>query len=627
MTNLPQNLALATKDLSDNNIQQIEKAYAFAKERHSSQKRLSGEPYLNHLVRTATNLAKNKFDIQTISAGLLHDVVEDTPTTLDEVRNIFGDEIAQIVDGVTKVSSFKIKDKDKVFRDHALYLEKVDNYRKILFATAKDPRVIIVKLYDRLDNIETLAPMPAHKQTFYARETIEIFAPIAERLGMGYLKSQLEDKSFPYAYKDEYSQFLTDIGDSYRSAEVFINSIIPNVKAAVEKADIKIESIAGRAKSHYSLFKKIERKGSLLAVHDILALRIIVDSVENCYKTLGIVHSLYEPLPNKIKDYIAKPKANGYQSIHITVKDRENNNFEVQIRTNDMHIAAENGIASHWNYKETGKSSNRKGNSALEWIKELEKLKNVSNKKEFLKELKENFFAHQIFIFTPKNDIIRLPIGSTPIDFAYSIHTGLGHRTVGAKINGRIVPLSTALNTGDNVEIITSKVLNPKEDWLKFVKTTQAQRKIKSLTKLKHESVLADLGAKKINEFIEKHDLPPLNKIDAEKLLKNSRTPYNSLEKAFAAISEGNLSIVKFIKTINPNFKSAERRSSFVLTENDTLFFPALKNIPHEFAKCCKPKKNDKVVGYLGKEPIVKIHHINCKRLANIDSRRLIDLS
>ncbi len=627
MEKLPQNLALAIKNLPQGDIEQIEKAYAFAKERHHSQKRLCGEPYLHHLVRIATNLAINGFDVETISAGLLHDVVEDTPTTLNEVRSIFGEEIAGIVDGVTKVSSFKIKDKDKVFRDHTLYLEKVDNYRKILFATAKDPRVIIVKLYDRLDNIETIEPMPQNKQAFYARETIEIFAPIAERLGMGYLKSQLEDRSFPYAHKDEYAKFLDDIGDSYKNAELFINSIIPTVESEVMAANIKIESIAGRAKSHYSLYKKIERKGSLSAIHDILALRIIVDSVENCYKTLGVIHSLYEPLPNKIKDYIAKPKSNGYQSIHITVKDKENNNFEIQIRTNNMHIAAENGIASHWNYKERDKRVNSKDNSALEWIKELEKLKDVSNKKEFLSELKENFFAHQIFIFTPNNDIIRLPVGSTPIDFAYKIHTGLGHRTIGAKINGRIVPLSTLLNTGDNIEIITSKILNPKEDWLKFVKTAHAQRKIKALTKIKHESILADLGLKKINEFIEKHDLPALNKTEAEKLLKDSKTPYNSLEKAFAAIAEGNLGIVKLIKTINPNFKSLEKRSSFVLTGSDTLTVPALKNIPHEFAKCCKPKKDDEVIGYLGKEPIIKIHRMNCKRLINVDDRRLIHLS
>jgi guanosine-3',5'-bis(diphosphate) 3'-pyrophosphohydrolase len=627
MSTLPQNLALAVKDLPDKDVERIKEAYLFAADKHSAQKRLCGEPYLNHLVRTATNLAKNKSDVETICAGLLHDVVEDTPTTLAEVSELFGEEVAQIVDGVTKVSSYKLKDKDKVFRDNTRYIEKVDNYRKILFATAKDPRVIIVKLYDRLDNIETLKPMPPHKQTFYARETIEIFAPIAERLGMGHLKSLLEDKSFPYAYKDEYKKFLSTIGDSYKNAEKFINSIIPKVKTEVETAGIKIESIAGRAKTNYSLYKKLERKGSLSEIHDILALRIIVDSVENCYKTLGIIHSIYEPLPDKIKDYIAKPKSNGYQSIHTTVRDKDGNHFEVQIRTSEIHQAAENGISSHWNYKEDNQSTKQKHISSLEWIKELEKLKDITNKKEFLSELKENFFAHQIFIFTPKDDIIRLPAGATPVDFAYKIHTSLGHRTVGAKINGRIVPLSTALKTGDNVEIITSKILNPKKDWLKFVKTAHAQRKINALTKLTNESAMSDMGLKKVSEFIEKNDLPALNKIEAEKLLRDSKTPYNSLEKAFTAIAEGNLGIVKFIKTIHPNFKSIDRKPTFVLPDSDEETIPALKNIPHEFAKCCKPKASDEVIGYLGKEPIVKIHRINCKRLANVDKRRLIHLS
>jgi len=623
---LPSNLALAVRDFPPKDLLQIEKAYLLAKERHQTQKRLCGEPYLNHVVRVAINLATNHFDIETITAGLLHDLVEDTDTTLEEVREYFGDDVASIVDGVTKVSSLKIRDKDKVFSDQFLFMQKVDNYRKILFATAKEPRVIIVKLYDRLDNIETIKPMSPHKRTFYARETIEIFAPIAERLGMSYLKSQLEDKSFPYAYPQEYKQFMAEIGDSYQNAEKFINSIIPRVKSQLLAHGIKTESIAGRAKSYYSLYQKLKRKGDLKNIHDILALRIIVDTVENCYKALGVIHSLYEPLTNKIKDYIVKPKSNGYQSIHTTVKDDEGNYFEVQIRTTDIHESAENGISAHWSYKENGPKNQAKS-SALEWIKELEKLKWFNNKKEFLKELKENFFAHQIFVFTPNNDIISLPLGSTPIDFAYKIHSGLGHRTVGAKINDRIVPLSTLLATGDNVQIITSKVLNPKEDWLKFAKTVHAQRKIKALTKIKNESVLANLGLKKVNDFILKNNLPPLDKPDAEKMLKNSMTPYNSLEKAFTAIAEGNLGIVKLIKTIHPNFKSVEPKHGTILAGDETLAIPALKNIPHEFAKCCKPKKNDAVIGYLGKEPIVKIHRTNCKRLLNVDSRRLIQLS
>lgn len=618
---LPQNLSAALANYDDHDKDLVEEAFQFASKKHQGESRSSGEPYINHPVRVAVNLIEGKFDLQSVMAGLLHDVLENTDATYQELLETFGAETSKIVEGVTKVSSYKIREKSQVFSDHSLFLERVDNYKKILFAATSDPRVLIVKLFDRLDNIETIEGMISVKRKFYARETIEIFAPIAERLGMGFLKTQLEDRSFPYAYPDRYRAFIDQTAPAYQNTSVFINSIIPIVRDKVDRAGIKIISIAGRAKSHYSLYKKIQRKGSLGVVHDVLALRIIVRSVEDCYKTLGVIHSLYEPLPNKIKDYIAKPKINGYCSIHSTVKDKENNIFEIQIRTKEMHEAAENGALAHWSYKE-----NNSDNSSLEWIRELEKLKTISGKREFLKELKENFFAHQIFTFTPKGDIVRMPVGATPIDFAYMIHSSLGHRTTGAKVNGKIVPLPTQLQTGDSVEIIVGKVLNPKEDWLKFVKTAQARHKIRTLTKLKHESYLIQIGWKKLCELANKYSLPAVNKAEADKILRSSIVSYNSLDKALVGIAEGNISAIKLLKTLYPKFKTTEIRH-YVLTASDSLVIPALKNIPYELAKCCKPDKNDSVIGYLGKEPVIKIHKTDCNRLKNVDRRRLISLS
>lgn len=625
LKNLPPSLKDALLKYQKNEIESIQKAYNFAHTKHLGQFRSSGDDYIIHPVRIATNLAKANFDATTIIAGLLHDLVEDTSVSLEEIADHFGHDVKKIVDGVTKVSSYKIKDKSKVFSDNSLFLERVENYKKILFAATKDARVLIVKLYDRLDNVETIRHLPEHKQKFYARETIAIFAPIAERLGMNTLKSELEDKAFPYAYREECKSFMAETRNSYKNAEIFINSIIPFVKNKTEKSGIKIVSIAGRAKSHYSLYKKIERKGSLSNIHDILALRIIVHTIPDCYEALSLVHSLYEPLPGKIKDYIARPKINGYQSIHSTVKDKDGNIFEVQIRTKKMHEEAEFGHIAHWNYKEN--SINQKTSShTADWIAELEKLQTISSKKEFLKELKENLFAHQVFIFTPKGDIHKLPEGSTPIDFAYAIHTSLGHRTTGAKVNNKIVPLSTQLATGDIVEIIAGKILNPKEDWLTFVKTTSARHKIKTLTKISHESSMAEVGLKKIKDAITKNNLPPLNKEDAFKLLKDSRIPYKTLDKAFVSIAEGNFGIIKFLKIIYPNFKTTETRHLLLDTESKQSI-PALKNIPHEFAKCCKPNAGSVVIGYIGKEPVIKIHRQNCKKLKNVDRRRLISLS
>lgn len=604
----------------------IESAYLFAKAKHRGEKRKSGSAYILHPLRVAKMLSTDSNDPPIIAAGLLHDVLENTDTSNQELVEKFGSTIAGIVEGVTKVSALKLKDKNKIFSDNEIFLKQVDNYRKLLFAAASDPRVMIVKLYDRLDNARTLKWLPKEKQKFYARETIEIFAPIAERLGMGFLKGSLEDFAFPFAYPDEYAEFKKKIKNLYNDPHNAVQMVIPEIKAALSQAQIPTRSLEGRAKFQYSLYKKIKRKGDLTQIHDLIALRVITDSIENCYKTLGLVHSLYEPLPGQIDDYIAKPKENGYQSIHTTVKNGENIIFEIQIRTEQMHQFAEHGVAAHWNYKE--KSKNKKtivDASTLEWLEALNQLKKVKNRGEFLQNLKEQLFSDRIFVFTPKGAIIKLPAGSTPVDFAYHIHTDLGSKTVGAKINGRIMPLSITLNTSDIVEIITGKISKPSTDWLNFVKTTHARQKIKAALKQKELDSFVTQGLKKLIAAINQYNLPQLNKSEAEKLIKNSRLPYQSLDKSLAAFGENKISSTRLLKTIFPGFRQENLRK--VVRKNEgKQEIVSLKNIPHQFAKCCKPNKTDKVIGYVTKERVIKVHKTECKRLELLPKERMINL-
>jgi len=605
----------------------VSQAHSFALQKHDRQKRLSGEAYINHPLRIALNLARDGFDETIITAGLLHDTLEDTATTIAEIRETFGAEIAEIIDSVTKVSRIKLKNKDRLFDNEQYYLEQLDNYRKILFATAKDPRVIIVKLYDRLDNAETLKSLSKEKRKFYARETIQIFGGIAERIGMGNLKGRLEDSAFPYAYPEDYKKFQKQITDIYKDSNHFINGIMPQVHRIVEDKGIKVLNISGRSKFRYSLYKKLLRKGSLKTIYDVYALRLIVGSVEDCYMALGVIHSFYEPLPGQIDDYIAKPKDNGYQSLHTTIRNSDGKVFEVQIRTRDMHQIAEFGIAAHWNYKELRQKSSGGKKSALDWIAELGKVGENLSDKDFLAELRDRLFTDHIFVFTPKGEIIRLPKDSTSIDFAYRIHSDLGNRCVGAKINGRIMPLSTPLQTADSVEITTGKNPHPSEDWLKFVKTGFARQKIKNFLKIKQEDALAEIGSNRLQNALMRFKLNPFKKTDAEKNLTKSRLPYKSFTKALAALGSDNLSVIKLIKTIIPGFRpDEERKKALTQKASDGFASPILKNIPHEIAKCCRPKASDAAIGYLGTSPVIKIHKINCKRIKDADKRRLIPL-
>jgi guanosine-3',5'-bis(diphosphate) 3'-pyrophosphohydrolase len=464
-------------------VELIRKAYIFAERAHSGQKRMSGEPYFVHVLETAKILAKLGMDAQTIAAGFLHDTLEDTPTTEEELKNEFGEDIVFLVKGVTKLGTLK-------YRGHERHVESL---RKFFIAMANDLRVVIIKFADRLHNLRTLQYVREDKRERIALESIEVYAPLANRLGMGKLKGDIEDAAFPYAYGEEYKKVEEIIQEKKNLYEKYLTEIKDTLTEEIKKQKIKIVEINYRVKHKYSLYKKLLKYDmDLDKIHDIVALRVVVSSVEECYRVLGLVHSLWNPLPGRIKDYIAVPKPNGYRSIHTTVFTGSGGIAEIQIRTEEMHAEAAYGIAAHFAYKENKANKNHGDKSKFAWIEELKELNyNPEEPHKFIEHLKTDFFNNRIFIFTPKGDVIDLPEDSNPIDFAYNIHSDIGNHTFGAKINGKMSQLFTKLKNGDIVEIITKKDSKPSSKWLEEVKTTIAKKHIRSY--LEKNSLLAKL--------------------------------------------------------------------------------------------------------------------------------------
>lgn len=458
-------------------IDLIRRAYEFAQKAHEGQKRSSGEPYFNHCMATAQTLIDMKLDPKTIAAGLLHDVAEDTKYTILDIKKVFGDEIMFLVEGVTKLGKIKYHGDQ----------QRAENLRKMFLAMAEDTRVILVKLADRLHNMQTLKYVKPEKQKRIAMETMEIYAPLAHRLGMGEIKGQLEDLSFQYLYPEEYKWVIDHVSEKYQERERYIEKIKPIIQEELTKENIKPINIDARAKRYYSLYKKLGKYDmNLDKIHDLVAVRIAVNTIEECYGALGVIHKLWRPLPGKIKDYIALPKPNGYQSLHTTVFCIDGKITEFQIRTLQMHDEAELGIAAHWLYTEKGKPKigTKLDNKKFAWVSQLRDWqKEISGSQEFLESLKIDFFKDRIFVLTPKGDAIDLPEGATPVDFAYHIHSEVGDRCSGAKTNGKMVPLSHTLQNGDVVEIITQKKHTPTRSWLEFVKTSIAKNRIRHLLK------------------------------------------------------------------------------------------------------------------------------------------------
>jgi guanosine-3',5'-bis(diphosphate) 3'-pyrophosphohydrolase len=600
-------------------IELIKKAYIFSREAHCSQKRIEGSPYIHHPLAVAEILADMKLDTATIAAGLLHDTVEDTGTSPEDIKEMFGQEIMFLVDSLTKLSKVEFKTKEDA---------QAENFRKMLLAMSKDVRVILIKFADRLHNMRTIEYLPEDKQRRIATETLDIFAPLANRLGIGWLRTEFEDLSFKALMPDLFNDLQKKVTKRKEEQSKYINEIKEIITEKLSKENIPAK-IKGRIKHLYGIYQKmIKQKIPFEQVHDVFGIRIITDTVGHCYDILGIIHSMWPLVPGRFKDFISLPKSNMYQSLHTTVIGPGGDRVEFQIRTEDMDEIAEEGIAAHWRYKEK-EGIDKKNIKFIAWLREL--VKEISDAKEFLEAVKGEVIPETVYVFTPKGDIKELPVGSTPIDFAYSIHTQVGHRCIGAKVNGRIVPLRYKLNNGDVVEIVTSQSHHPSKDWLKFVVTQRAKSRIKQWIKSeeKRESII--LGEKLIEDELRKRNLP-LSIVKAEKfndILKQFNI--QNIEDLYSFVGYGKLSPSQIVNKLVPEKIESTEISRPVKTLSDKKSVVNIKgvdNVLYHVAKCCLPVPGDKIIGFITKGKGVTIHRKECANLErlSINNERLIEV-
>ena len=619
----------------------IKKVYNYAKAHHEGQLRKSGEPYIIHPVQVAYILSTLGLDDSTICAALLHDVVEDTEITKQDLENEFGEEIAELVDGVTKLSKLQYASMEE---------QQVENYRKMFLAMGKDIRVILIKLADRLHNMRTLKYLTRDRQIANANETMELYAPLANRLGMYSLKWELEDLAFKYLYPEEYRELVEGIDRKREERLQFIDMIMEQIKLSVKKQHIEAE-ITGRAKHLYSIYRKMKRDNITLdQVYDLFALRVIVNSIKDCYAVLGIVHELYSPMPGRFKDYISVPKPNMYQSLHTTLIGPKGTPFEVQIRTWDMHRIAEYGIAAHWAYKEASFMGNKKANVKVEedklsWLREtLEWQKDMQDPQEFLDTLKTELFEDEVYVFTPKGAIKILPRNATPIDFAYSIHEEIGNHMTGCKINSKMMPIITPLKSGDIIEIITSdNSKGPSRDWLKFVKSTKAKNKINGWFKKAEKSENIEKGKDLIEKEIKRigmshADLFKQEYIDA----MLDRYKYKNIEDMYAAVGFGANSAVKVIARMLQEYRKehqeedieekiqelAKEKNRKPRPSSSGVVVEGIDNCLIKLSKCCNPLPGDEIIGYITKGRGVSVHRKDCINVNELfkEENRIIDV-
>lgn len=623
-------IKIIEKYMTKDEVAFVMKAYEYAKLMHKDQKRKSGEPYIIHPVNVAIILADLDMDVETIVSALLHDVVEDTQATYDDIKEMFSEDVAKIVDGVTKLNKLNYKSSEAF---------QAENLRKMILAMNNDIRVIIVKLADRLHNLRTLEYMNEEKRKQKAQETIEIYAPLAGRLGIFKIKWELEDLSLRYLDPEGYYDLVEKINKKRSEREKEINEIIKKISAELDKQELHYD-ISGRPKNFYSIYKKMKGKSkSFESIYDLIAVRILVDTVKDCYAVLGIVHSMWKPLPGRFKDYIAMPKPNMYQSLHTTVISDTGEIFEIQIRTYEMHEVAEYGIAAHWKYK-GGKTQGKDVDSKLDWLRQLlEWQKDLKDPKEFIDTLKIDFFDDEVFVFTPNGDVVDLPEGSTPVDFAYRVHTGVGNTCVGAKVDSRIVPLNYKLKNGNIVEVITQKSSSgPSRDWLKFVKSPRAKQKIKQWFKSKEKDISIEKGKELFDREAKKLGLDT-NILDNEKIYQKlaKELSINSISDLFASIGYGNFKEKLVINKIL-NIKNAIENIGLTKNEDDYLKsssskkdatgvrIDGLEGMKIKFAKCCNPVPGDEIIGFVTRGYGVSVHRKDCTNIANyLDSDRCLE--
>ena len=622
-------------------VKLILRAYNYAKKYHGEQLRKSGESYIVHPLNVAYILAEIGLDDSTICAALLHDVVEDTEITEADLRKEFGNEISDMVSGVTKL---------KLIQFASIQEQQAENYRKMFLAMGKDIRVILIKLADRLHNMRTLKYLKRDRQIAISKETMDLYAPLANRLGLYSLKWELEDLGFKYLYPEEYHELVEGINKKREERLKFIEKIMDNIKIQLKKQKIDAE-VTGRAKHLYSIYRKMKRDNKTLdQIYDLFALRILVNSVKDCYAALGVVHELYSPMPGRFKDYIAVPKPNMYQSIHTTLLGEKGTPFEVQIRTWDMHRIAEFGIAAHWAYKEASyfggkKQAVRVEEDKLAWLREtLEWQKEMQDPQEFLNTLKTELFEDEVYVFTPKGAIKVLPRGATPIDFAYAIHAEIGHHMTGCKINSKMMPIITPLQSGDIIEIITSdNSKGPSRDWLKFVKSSSAKNKIQSWFKKEQKAENIEKG----KELIEK-ELKRIGFSHSD-LFKNEyvepmmeKYKYKNIEEMYSAVGFGTNSAVKVIARMLQEYRKehqeenieekiaqlAKERQKKVKPSSSGIVVKGIDNCLVKLSKCCNPLPGDEIIGYITRGRGVSVHRKDCVNVKDLltEENRMIDV-
>ncbi|EOD00658.1 RelA/SpoT family protein [Caldisalinibacter kiritimatiensis] len=610
------------------NLQMIIKAYNFAERAHEGQVRNSGERFFVHPYNVAMILADLNMDIATIAAGLLHDVLEDTELTFEKLLEEFGLEIANMVEGVTKLKKLKYRSKQE---------RQAENLRKMVIAMSKDIRVIIIKLADRLHNIRTLEYMSESKKKEKALETLEIYAPIAHRLGISAIKWELEDLSLRYIDPEGYYELVEKVNKKRKEREAYIQFVINKLKNRLNETDIENE-ISGRPKSFYSIYRKMVYQNKIFEqIYDLTAIRVIVDTVKDCYGVLGIVHTMWKPIPGRFKDYIAMPKPNMYQSLHTTVIGPNGDPVEIQIRTWEMHRTAEYGIAAHWKYKE-GINKSDEFENKLAWLRQmLEWQKELKDPKEFMESLKIDLFTDEVFVFTPKGDVINLPAGSTPIDFAYRVHTAVGNNCVGAKVDGRLVPLDYKLKTGNIVEILTSSNSNgPSRDWLKIVKSSQAKSKIKQWFKKEERDQNINRGKELIEKEVKRQGFK-LTELLKDEWLKiiTEKLNYNSIDDLYASVGYGSVTLSQVIVKLKELYKEShkeEKEEEVNVNQiqyknkrdykvNQGVNIKGIDNIKVRFAKCCNPVPGDEIIGYITRGRGVSVHRKDCPNLNDLGSK------
>ncbi|MGL5439302.1 MAG: RelA/SpoT family protein [Filifactoraceae bacterium] len=624
----------------DANLDLVIKAFNYGERAHENQYRKSGEKYFVHPIEVAKILAELEMDESTIAAGLLHDVIEDTGITYEQMAKDFNTEIADLVDGVTKLGKLDYKSKEET---------QAENLRKMFMAMGKDIRVILIKLADRLHNMRTLKYMNEEKAKEKALETVEIFAPIAHRLGISKIKCEMEDIALRYIDPSGYYDLVEKVSTKKMEREHFIKVLVNELGEKLKEVKIDKVDISGRAKHFYSIYKKMKNQNKIFdEIYDLMAVRIIVDNVRDCYGALGVVHTIWKPMPGRFKDYIAMPKPNMYQSIHTTVIGNDGVPFEIQIRTWDMHKIAEFGIAAHWKYKEDRPDSHEKNmEEKLTWLRQMmEWQKDVSDSKEFMDSVKLDLFADEVFVFTPKGEVVELTAGSTPLDFAYKVHTGVGNRCVGAKVDGKIVTLDYQLNNGNIVEILTSSnSAGPSRDWINIVKSSHARNKIRQWFKKERREENIEKGRELLEKETKRHGFP-LSEFLKVKYLNPILKPLsqNSIEDLYAALGYGGLTMGQVFPRIKEKYdvdhkniakeekhekvdeSKVQNKSKNKSTGDSGVSVKGIDNIFMRFAKCCNPLPGDEIVGYITKGRGVSVHRRDCSQINLEDNEKIVEV-